>query len=73
MDAALDDSSTELHAAVNGWAYPASMVDIILMGTQLGKDGADVMPWAIQRPATISAEEEAAAHAELLDEIRFSN
>lgn len=73
MDAALGDSSTELFAAVNEWDYPASMVDIILMGAQLGKDGADLMPWAIRRPEPVTAEEVEAAHAELAEEIRFTN
>ena len=30
-DAALNDSGTELYAAVVGWRYPASVVDLVLM------------------------------------------
>ena len=71
-DAALNDSGTELYAAVVGWRYPASVVDLVLMSAAVGGDSeAQVMPW-YQPPEMPSEEETAAVHAELLQEIHFA-
>ena len=71
-DAALSDSGTELYAAVVGWRYPASVVDLVLMSAAVSGDSeARVMPWH-QPPEMPSEEETAAVHAELLQEIHFA-
>lgn len=71
VEAALADTSTELHASVAGWWYRASMPELLLV-TAATHGSAAAMPWRAESDAPTDAEI-AAAHAELLGEIRFKN
>lgn len=70
---ALEDTSTPLFAAVSGWAFPASMPELVAMAGAASSPGAveALMPWTIgaelERRAAmaVSPEEEAAALREL--------
>lgn len=70
-EAALDDTSTPLFAAVAGWRFPASVPQIVTMGALVGERGEQMMPWH-QPPPKVSDEETHAAHMQLLDEIHFT-
>lgn len=76
---AADDPSTHLGAELAGWAYPASMPDLLTLTAQIGdaKAAARVMPWAMKNPRTVEAQatpgEVAAAEAELAGGIVFAS
>lgn len=75
LEAAAGDPGTALGAELAGWAYPASIRDLISLTAQIGDPKASkrVMPWALQRPATAATSDEVAvAQAELEDEIVFT-
>lgn len=75
IEAAAGDPGTALGAELAGWAYPASIRDLISLTAQIGDPKASerVMPWALQRPATAATSDEVAvAQAELEDEIVFT-
>lgn len=69
VDEALDDTGTELFASVAKWRFPASMPTLLMLAATVGNDA--VMPWH-GVPDRVDPADEAAAHAELLEEIRFS-
>lgn len=46
---AANDPRTYLGAALAGWAYPASMAEIVTIAANTGKDGADVLPEGMAR------------------------
>lgn len=71
VDAALADTSTEICAAVAGWRYPASLPELALTASALGKNSVAVMPWH-REPERATDEEIARVHAELIAEIRFT-
>ena len=70
VEAAMSDSSTELFAAVAGWDFPMSHVEMLLVIAAYGKESYKVMPFDTR--SQVSDEEVAAAHEELLEEIKFS-
>ncbi|WP_291053731.1 hypothetical protein [Herbiconiux sp.] len=71
-DAAVD-GGTPLGAELSGWAYQASMIELLSLMAQIGdpKVAKRVMPWALELPGrkagapAASAAEVAAANAEL--------
>ncbi|MGN7861453.1 hypothetical protein ACTJI8_12805 [Microbacterium sp. 22303] len=76
LEQAATDTSTCYGAELAGWAYPASMLDLIGIVGQHGKGALDarLMPWqmaedAKQKP---TVDEVAVASAEFEDEILFS-
>lgn len=78
IEAAAGDPGTALGAELAGWAYPASIRDLISLTAQIGDPKASkrVMPWAMdgirKRGTQATAAEVAAADAELEAEIVFS-
>ncbi|QZY52924.1 hypothetical protein [Leucobacter tenebrionis] len=70
VEAALDDTGTELFAAVAGWRFPMSMPDLLLVTSAYGKEAHRVMPFDPE--GQVTPEETQAAHDELLTEIQFS-
>lgn len=66
----MSDTSTELFAAVAGWEYPMSMVDMLLVTSAYGKSTYKVLPF--DPAGQVSPAEVEQAHDELLNEIRFS-
>ena len=72
LDAALDDSTTPLFAAVAGWDWPASMPEILSIVGTFGKEAHKVLPFNEDAP-TVSDAEVAAAHESLQQHIRFTN
>lgn len=75
--AAAEDPSTAFGAELAGWAYPASIPDLLSIAAQIGdwKAARKVMPWAMARPGHTTATEEeiAAAEAALEAGIIFSS
>ena len=69
VDQALDDTGTELFASVAKWRFPASMPTLLMLAATVGNNA--VMPWH-GVPDRVDPADEAAAHTELLEEIRFS-
>lgn len=74
---AAGDPSTALGAELAGWAYPASMVELLSLVAQIGNKNASgkVMPWVLGNPrrANATAEELALAQAELDDGFIFAS
>ena len=70
VDAALEDTSTRLFAAVAGWRFPMSMPDLLLITAAFGKDAHKVMPFDPE--GSITQAELESAHDDLLNEIHFS-
>lgn len=70
LEAAMDDTGTELFAAVQGWRFPMSRIDMLLVAAAYGKDAHKVMPFDPE--GHVSDLEVEAAHEELLEEIKFS-
>lgn len=74
---AASDPSTHLGAELAGWAYPASMRQLLSLMAQVGdqKAAKQLMPWAMKNPRsnddTATADEIATAQAELEDGIVF--
>lgn len=70
------DHATPLGAELAGWAYQASMRDLISLSAQIGdpKVSRKLMPWAIESPGRHGASEAevAEATAELESEFIFS-
>ena len=69
---AASDPSTELGAAVAGWSYPASMIDLLGIVADFGRQASKVFPFKQTRPSA-SADEVAAAQAELEESIQFAD
>lgn len=69
LEAALADTGTELFAAVQGWRFPMSMPDMLLVTAAFGKDAYKVMPFDPE--GHVSDVEVEQAHEELLSEIKF--
>ena len=75
---AANDPSTALGAELAGWAYPASLRELLSLMAQIGNQQAanKVMPWAMkdprQRESRATPDEIAAATAQLEDDIVFS-
>jgi hypothetical protein len=69
IEDAASDPSTSLGAELAGWAYPASMLDILSLAAQIGnrKVTAKLMPWALDggRKQKSTPDEVAAAQAAL--------
>jgi hypothetical protein len=76
LEAAVEDGSTWLGADLGGWAYPASMPELLSIAAAIGdwKAAKKVMPWAMESPRrqSASAEEVEAAQAELEAGIVFA-
>jgi hypothetical protein len=78
IEDAASDPSTALGAELAGWAFPASMLDLLSLAAQIGNEKAarKVMPWVLQNPRktepSASADEVATAQAELEDGIVFA-
>lgn len=72
LDAALEDSSTEIFAAVASWDYPLSMAEMLAVIGDFGKDAEKVLPFRASSSPQVSEAETAAAHEELLAEIIFT-
>lgn len=70
VEAALEDTGTELFAAVAGWRHPMSQVDMLLVVAAYGKNAYRVMPF--DPAGQVTPAEVTAAHDELLAEIKFS-
>ncbi|MEX8031678.1 hypothetical protein AB6V29_01435 [Microbacterium sp. 20-116] len=78
---AAGDSATALGAELAGWAYPASMPELLTILISAGGEKALVkaamgaMPWAMKTPrgSDATAEEVATAQAELEDSIVFAD
>lgn len=72
------DPGTALGAKLAGWAYPASMRELLSLMAQIGNQKAanKVMPWVMkpprQREPQATPDEVATAAAELEDGIVFS-
>lgn len=71
VDAALEDSSTKLFAAVNGWDYPISMPELLLVIGLYGDKSERLLPFH-DAQTHVTEEEHTAAVSELLEEIRIS-
>ena len=68
LEAVVSVTSTVLGAKLAGWAYPASMPELLQLASGLSEKASKrVMPWAMDVPgrSSASAEERAAAEAEL--------
>lgn len=78
LEEASSDTATELGAKLAGWAYRASMPELISLMAQIGDQKAahKVMPWVMkdprQRESQATPDEVATAAAELEDGIVFS-
>ena len=76
LQSAAEDPSTVLGAHIAGWAYPASMVDLISLTAQIRDKQAvrDLMPWSpsLAQRDVATADEVATAVAELEDEFVFA-
>ena len=78
LEEAAGDGGTVFGAELAGWAYPASIPQLLMLVAQVGdwKASKKVMPWAMERPGQknppASAAEIAAADAELEAEIVFT-
>jgi hypothetical protein len=78
LDEAAADPGTALGAEMAGWAYPASLRELLTLAAQVGdwKSARKIMPWVMPDPRgtkqTASAEEIAAAQAVLEEGIVFS-
>lgn len=70
VEAAMEDTGSELFAAVAGWRFPLSMGDILMVTSAYGKDAYKVMPF--DPAGSVTDVEVADAHDELLSEIQFS-
>jgi hypothetical protein len=77
LQGAMSDTSTILGAELAGWAYPASLKDIVMLaGTLRDKDATRrAMPWSRdwRQEEVATPEEVAQAQAELEDGIVFSS
>src|SRR5690606_28011264 len=67
LEAAMNDTSTELFSAVTGWKFPLSQYEILMLAGTFGKDAYKVMPFDPE--GQVSDAEVAQAHEELLAEI----
>lgn len=78
IEEAAADPGTALGANLAGWAYPATMPDLLSLMAQIGnqKVARKVMPWALKNPRDkgphATPDEVATAVAELEDGIVFS-
>lgn len=74
IEEASADPSTALGAKLAGWAYKATMPELLSIAAQLGKNAAEVMPWSekFKRPEQATPEEITVALAELDTEIIFT-
>lgn len=79
LEEAAADGGTALGAELAGWAYPASMVQLITLSAQIGdsKVFRKVAPWALDNPRRrkqnqATPDEIAAAQAELEAEFVFT-
>ena len=79
LEEAAGDGGTALGAELAGWAYPASMPQLIALSAQIGdpKTARRVMPWAMDNPRRkkqnqATPDEIAAAQAELEAEFVFT-
>lgn len=79
IEEASADPSTALGAELAGWAYPATMPQLLTMIGAIGSERASrkVMPWALSSPRSnqpkATTEEVAIAQAELEDGIVFAS
>lgn len=78
LEQAAADGGTAFGAELAGWAYPASIPQLLSLVAQVGdwKAAKKVMPWAMEsipkRTTQATADEIAAADAELEAEIVFA-
>ncbi len=72
LDAALQDTGTEIFAATAGWQFPLSRAEMLLVIAAYGKQAMKVMPFTGHGEEQPTEVEVAQAHAELLNEIQFS-
>lgn len=72
VDAALEDTSTPLFAAVADWDWPISMPQVLMISGLLGDGAESFMPWNQEVISQVNSDEIEAAHQELLSEIRFT-
>lgn len=76
IEEAAGDPSTHLGAELAGWAYPASLPDLLSLAAQIGNEKAarKVMPWVMQTGRDVQATpaEVAIATAQLEDGIVFT-
>ncbi len=79
LDDAAQDTGTAFGAKLAGWAYPASMRDLLTLAAQIGdwKAARRVMPWILDDPqrnhnVPASPDEIASAEAELEQEFVFT-
>lgn len=70
LEAAMNDTRTELFAAIAEWRYPMSMVEMYQLVAEYGKNAYKVMPFDPEEQ--VSQAEIDAAHEELLSSIKFS-
>lgn len=79
LESAASDPSTPLGAELAGWAYTASLRDLISLSAQIGdpKAAKKLMPWALDAPGKAEGaatdEEVAMANAELEDSMVFAS
>ena len=75
----MSDPSTAIGAHLAGWAYPASMQELISISAQIGdpKQSKKVMPWAMPAPgkkkSDVTEDEVAIANAELEESFVFAS
>jgi hypothetical protein len=79
LDDAAADPGTALGAELAGWAYPASMRDLLSLVAQIGdhRVARRLMPWVLENPrreagAKATPDEIATAEAELENEFVFT-
>lgn len=77
IEAAAGDPRTAFGAELAGWAYPASMPELLSLIAQIGDKNASnkVMPWVLAKAGsrpTVTDEEMSLAQAELEDGIVFT-
>lgn len=73
IQAAAQDPSTMLGSELAGWAYPASMVDLLSLSAAVGEKSSTIMPWNLHLSGEpqFTDQEIQAAQAALDEEILF--
>lgn len=52
VQAALEDTNTPLCASVAGWAYPATLIQLLQLAATIGDQSDKLMPWRMKHPHT---------------------
>ena len=59
---AVNDPTTYLGAAVQGWAYRASVADLVTIAANTGKRSEQVLPWGMAEQAKAAAARKVTTH-----------